>query len=101
MHHGRPGPKTTRYVMAQVNSENSTSMPVDQTRRRFLSQAAGVAAGSAALAMATIPPALATVASASPLDPTNASPELRAAARALDEARECLKAAKSRFVPMT
>src|SRR5207249_680611 len=41
---------------AQVNPENSTAMAVDQTRRRFLSQAAGVAAGSAALAMATTAP---------------------------------------------
>ena len=34
--------------MAQVNSENSTSMPVDPTRRRFLSAAAG---GATALAL--------------------------------------------------
>ena len=55
--------------MAQANTNNSTSMPVDQTRRRFLSQAAGVAAGGTALALATIPPASAAAAPASPLDP--------------------------------
>jgi hypothetical protein len=42
--------------------------PIDPTRRRFLSQAAGVAAGGAVLALATIPPALAAAAQASPLD---------------------------------
>jgi hypothetical protein len=30
--------------------------PVDSTRRRFLSQAAGVAAGGTVLALATVPP---------------------------------------------
>jgi hypothetical protein len=45
--------------MAQVNSENSTAMPAVSTRRRFLSQAAGVAAGGAVLALGTIPPTLA------------------------------------------
>jgi hypothetical protein len=40
--------------MAQANTNNSTTMPVDQTRRQFLSQAAGVAAGSAVLALATV-----------------------------------------------
>ena len=55
--------------MAQANINNSTSMPVDQTRRRFLSRAAGVAAGGAALALATIPPAPAVGAPAGALDP--------------------------------
>jgi hypothetical protein len=42
--------------MAQADSNISTTAPVDSTRRRFLSQAAGVAAGSAVLATgATIP----------------------------------------------
>jgi len=36
--------------MAQVDSENTTAMPVVSTRRHFLSQAAVVTAGSAALA---------------------------------------------------
>jgi hypothetical protein len=38
--------------------------PVDPTRRHFLSQAAGVAAGSTVLALATIPPAAAASAPA-------------------------------------
>lgn len=42
--------------MAQVDSENSITRPAVSTRRRFLSQAASVAAGSAVLATgATIP----------------------------------------------
>jgi hypothetical protein len=40
--------------MAQVDSENSIALPVVSTRRRFLSQAAGVAAGGTALALATV-----------------------------------------------
>jgi hypothetical protein len=55
--------------MAQVDSENNTVMPVVQSRRRFLSQSAGMAAGGAVLALATIPPAPASAAPASPLDP--------------------------------
>jgi hypothetical protein len=38
--------------MAQANSENSRDAPVVQSRRRFLSQAAGVAAGGTILALA-------------------------------------------------
>jgi hypothetical protein len=49
--------------------------PVDPTRRRFLSQAAGVAAGGSALALATIPPVSAAAAPASLLDAANASPD--------------------------
>jgi hypothetical protein len=45
--------------MAQVDSENSTATPVAPTRRLFLSTAATLAAGGAALGLA-IPPALAT-----------------------------------------
>jgi hypothetical protein len=37
--------------MAQVNPEISTPMPALSTRRRFLSQAAGVAAGGTVLAV--------------------------------------------------
>jgi hypothetical protein len=55
--------------MAQANTNNSTPMPVDQTRRRFLSRAAGVAAGGTVMAMATIPAASAAVAPAGSLDP--------------------------------
>ena len=43
--------------MAQVDSENNTVMPAVQSRRRFLSQAAGVAAGGTVLALAALPPA--------------------------------------------
>jgi hypothetical protein len=55
--------------MDQVDSENTTAMPVDSTRRRFLTNAAGVAAGGTVLALATIPPAPAAGASVSALDP--------------------------------
>ncbi len=48
--------------MAQVNSENSIALPADQTRRRFLSRAAGVAAGGTVLALAAIQPASAAAA---------------------------------------
>src|SRR5258707_15071483 len=78
--------------MAQVNPENSTSMPVVSTRRRFLSNAAGIAGGTV-LALATVSPALAAAAPATPLNGENASPALRAAARALDDANERLKTA--------
>src|ERR1700738_561748 len=83
--------------MAQVNSVNSTSMPVVQSRRRFLSHAAGVAAGGTVLALAVIPPAPSVAAPASPLDAANASPALRAATIALDEAHGRLKEANAAF----
>jgi hypothetical protein len=51
-----------------VHSTPPTNTPIEPTRRRFLSQTAGVAAGGAALALATIPPASATAAPASALD---------------------------------
>jgi hypothetical protein len=41
--------------MAQVDSKNTIAAPVDQTRRRFLSTAAGVAAGGTVLALASLP----------------------------------------------
>jgi hypothetical protein len=40
--------------MAQAKTDNSTPVPAEATRRRFLSQAAGAAAGGAALALATV-----------------------------------------------
>jgi hypothetical protein len=55
--------------MAQADSKNSTTAPVDPTRRRFLSNTASIAAGGAVLAMATIPPGPAVGAPASALDP--------------------------------
>jgi hypothetical protein len=64
--------------MIQADSVHST--PTNTTisrndapsRRRFLSQAAGVAAGGTVLALATIPPVSAVAAPAVPLDPANA-----------------------------
>lgn len=41
--------------MAQVDSENTTALPIATTRRRFLSQAAAVAAGGSALALSVQP----------------------------------------------
>jgi hypothetical protein len=53
-----------------TNTPISQNNPVDATsRRRFLTNAAGVAAGGAVLAMATIPPALAAAAPAVTLGP--------------------------------
>jgi hypothetical protein len=55
--------------MARADSDNSIAFPAVSTRRRFLSQAAGVTAGSAALALAIIPPMSAAAAPAGALDP--------------------------------
>jgi hypothetical protein len=83
--------------LAQANSNNSTTESAISTRRRFLSQAAGVAAGGTVLALATIPPVARAAAPREALDGSKASPELRSAARALDEANDRLTAAKARF----
>jgi hypothetical protein len=56
--------------------------PVDPTRRHFLSQAAGVAAGGTALALATIPPAPVIAAPAGALDPVFGLIEAHRTARA-------------------
>jgi hypothetical protein len=45
--------------MAQADSKNSITAPIVSTRRRFLSQAAGLAAGGTVLALATVTPAAA------------------------------------------
>jgi hypothetical protein len=61
--------------MTQADSVHSTppiNVPVAPTRRRFLSTAAGVAAGGAALALATIPPASAVAVLPAPADTANA-----------------------------
>jgi hypothetical protein len=50
--------------MAQADSQNSTIASVAPSRRSFLSQAAGVAAGGAVLALATTPPLSAATAPA-------------------------------------
>jgi hypothetical protein len=49
----RPGsnPSHEGVHTAQANTENSTISPAVSTRRRFLSQAAGVAAGGTVLAL--------------------------------------------------
>jgi hypothetical protein len=82
-----------------VHSTPPTNSPISQvdatSRRRFLSQAAGVAAGGTVLALAAIPPVSAVAAPASPLDAANASPALRAATIALDEAHGRLKEANA------
>jgi hypothetical protein len=94
--------------MAQVDSENSISMPAVSTRRHFLSQAAAVTAGGAVLATAlsvsasaagagqAADPILGTVAPSLrrpvlAMDGCGASDELRAAFRTLGDAHEVLK----------
>ena len=70
--------------------------PVDPTRRRFLSQPAGVAVGGTVLAVAAIPPvarAAAPFGVLGPADPSNISPALLAEARGLDDAHGRVKAA--------
>ena len=64
-------PKADRvHSTPPTNAPISQTNPVDATsRRRFLSQAAGVAAGGTVLALATIPPQSATAAPAGTLDP--------------------------------
>ena len=52
-----------------MTTERPMLPPVDPTRRRFLSQAAGVAAGGTVLALAAIPPTPAAAAPAGALDP--------------------------------
>jgi hypothetical protein len=52
-----------------TSANNPSGRPVDPTRRHFLSQAAGVAAGGTALALAAIPPRAALAAPAGALDP--------------------------------
>jgi hypothetical protein len=82
----------------RVHSTPPTNTPADPTRRHFLSRSAGVAAGGAVLALVTIPLAPASAAPAAALDPANAGPALRAAARVLDDAGEAWKTAKAAFV---
>jgi hypothetical protein len=64
-------PKADRvHSTPPTNTPISQNHPVDvPSRRRFLSQAAGVAAGGAVLALPTIPPVSATAAPAGVLDP--------------------------------
>src|SRR5215211_4901598 len=84
----------------RVHSTPPTNAPVDQTRRRFLSTAAGVATGGAALALATIPPAAVAAApgpSALGMDGTKISQELWHLVHALQDADETLIAARAAY----
>jgi hypothetical protein len=79
-----------------------TNTPIPQcpdatSRRRFLTKAAGIAAGGTVLTLATVPPTPALAAPASPLDGINASPALRAAGRALRDVHKGLKEARAAF----
>ncbi|MGX1323876.1 hypothetical protein AB7M17_007329 [Bradyrhizobium sp. USDA 377] len=74
------------------------------SRRRFLSRAAGVAAGGSVLALAAIPPAATTAApagklgaSALALDATKISPQLRDLVHALQDADDALTPAMAAF----
>jgi hypothetical protein len=68
--------------MAQADSKNSIIAPIVPTRRRFLSQAAGVAAGGTVLALATSPPGAALAAPPGALDPVFALIEAHKATEA-------------------
>ena len=60
--------------MAQADSNVSIPTSVDPTRRRFLSQAAGVAAGGTALALATVSATADAAAPMAALAPSNVGP---------------------------
>jgi hypothetical protein len=77
--------------MPKADSTNSTATPVAPTRRLFLSTAATLAAGGAALTV-TIPPAL-----SAPAGTSEASPALRDAVVSLRESHDRLEAAKACF----
>jgi hypothetical protein len=66
-------------IMSQTDFQNASGIA---TRRHFLSRTAGVAAGGAVLALATIRPAAAVAAPASPLDPVFGLIETHRTARA-------------------
>ena len=70
-----------------VLSTPPTNTPVDTTRRHFLSQAAGLAAGGTVLVLATVTPMPAAAAMPTDLamSAAKASPELRTAVAALNE----------------
>jgi hypothetical protein len=69
-------------IMAQVDSENSTAASAVSTRRKFLSNAASIAAGGTVLTLATFPPAAAALAPAGLPDPIFETIEAHKAARA-------------------
>ena len=83
----------------RVLSTPPTNTPVDTTRRHFLSQAAGLAAGGTVLALATVTPMPAAAAMPTDLamSAAKASPALRTAVAALNESFDRLEAAKAVF----
>jgi len=84
--------------MAQANSNNNITALVVPSRRLFLSQAAGLAAGGTVLAMAIKPaPAAAAMPTDLALSAAKASPALRTAITTLNESSDRLKAAKVVF----
>src|SRR5882724_10833199 len=96
----RPGsnPNQRYSPMAQANSNNNITALVVPSRRLFLSQAAGLAAGGTVLAMAIKPaPAAAAMPTDLALSAAKASPALRTAITALNESSDRLKAAKVVF----
>jgi hypothetical protein len=84
--------------MAQADFTNSIPAAAVSTRRRFLSQAAGLAAGCTALALVAV---AGDTVDAAPrrmdLDASKASPALRTAVTALNESSDRLEAAKAVF----
>lgn len=76
--------------MAQADSHNTTSAPVDPTRRRFLALVGGSAA-----AAATVSQGPAIAASSKALDTSKVGPALRDAVIALRESHDALEAAKA------
>jgi hypothetical protein len=75
----------------------NTSAITPTSRRGFLAQAAGVAAGGSVLALATIPPAAAAGPSALVLDGTKINQELRDLVQALQDADEALTTAEAAY----
>ncbi|MEH2562090.1 ferric-dicitrate binding protein FerR (iron transport regulator) [Bradyrhizobium sp. AZCC 2289] len=58
----------------RVHSTPPTNMPADPTRRHFLSQSAGVAAGGAVLALATVSASADATAPMAALAPSDVDP---------------------------
>jgi hypothetical protein len=69
--------------------------PRETTRRNFLAQAASAATGGTVLAVAAVAPARTEPAPRPAPDGTKASPALKEAVQALDDAHEALKVAKA------
>lgn len=78
--------------MTQADTNITTPAPAVSTRRRFLSRAAGVAAGGTVLALATIPPAVAAVAPTGSLAPPDPDPIVALISRHRAEEQDYLAA---------